>query len=45
MKDFGVEIGDGIGEVDEVVNGSSVVWVRMGSVDSEVLLETGNGCV
>lgn len=45
MNDFGVEVGDGIGEVGEVVNGRSVVWVRMGSVDSEILLETGNGCV
>lgn len=45
MNDFGVEIRDGVGEVGEVVNGSSVVWVRVRSVDSEVLLETGNGCV
>lgn len=45
MNDFGVKIWDGVGEVSEVVNGGSVVWVRMGSVDSEILLETGNGCV
>lgn len=45
MNEFGVEIRDGVGEVSEVVNGGSVVWVRMGSVDSEILLKTVNGCV
>lgn len=45
MNYFGVEIRDGVDEVSEVVNGGSVVWVRMGSVDSEVSLKTGNGCV
>lgn len=40
-----MEVWDGVGEVDEVSDGRSVVWIRVGSVDSEVILETGNGCV
>lgn len=40
-----MEVWDGAGEVDEVSDGGSVVWVRVGGVDSEVILETGNGCV
>lgn len=40
-----MEVWDGVGEVDEVSDGRSVVWIRVSSVDSEVILETGNRCV
>lgn len=44
VQGSGVEVGDGFGQGIEEGNGGGVVWMRVGGVDSEVLLKASNRC-
>lgn len=45
IKGLNLEGRDGASEASEVVDGGVVVWIGVGGVDSEVVLEAGYGSV